>query len=251
MGSKIFNLNDFQMIGEKPRGREKGAVYQSLENHKHYMIKKTDFNLTINGLVGSNIARFILGESAPKVNLVEGGLIASEYIENFTTFSAAFEINPTIMEHPGEYVGAEEVAALIALVAHPDTHPRNMGMRKVNSNVHAAIIVFDLSLERKEESISYPDYLYKFSPALMVKALDKVISISNEEINNILDASFDDLKDCYPKESEFLDKRKAEINTALLNRQKVLQNEKNVFELIVAIDNKEVDKFKELSLKII
>ena len=282
--SKVLSLEEFKYNSPKMSGNQDGKIY-TLDGYK-YLVKKIDFRSTISELVGSRAAKLIAGDSVPEVYLVKDRnneiYVASKYIEGFTTLKSykyssklpykclpsgcvikkngdieninTYLLNILNIEYKEiiEFPNFEEVEIAIDFVKHADDHETNRGIIISGKKKLSAIVDFGWSIKNPtlhEDSAFRLDYNH----GRMVLALNKLISITSEKLDEILNNSFSELKVCYPQQITELEVLQKETKSLLSESQEYLvshreriYDEKNILELIIARQNNNLEKCNQL-----
>ncbi len=286
----ILKFEDFKKVIEKRKGIfegiEEGGIFEY--DDQKYMLKKMDLDSTISELVGSRIARLVAGDGIPMVMLLKDkdGIVytASKFIDNFNTieeYAHQHQIpedcfpNGCIVEKDGalthitnyiqrelqssktnhiDLLNSEEIQLAVELVNHADEHNRNRGIKRFDDNNIAAAIV-DFSRSLRKNIIVYLGKSY--NPTEMLKAIEKLNSISLEEINNVINDSFAEIAFCYNEDSQKLANKKAEIKNLVLDRHEKLVKmkdeitaEKEILELIKSYKENNLEYYNQLLPKV-
>jgi len=277
----ILVLDDFSLKDSKV-GFEKGGVYRSLSNNKSYMIKEMIIDSTVNEFVASRLARLIMGDSAPLVNIVkdrDGKIyVASEFIDNFMdshTFQKEYNIpdqcwpdgcigwsngqintsNPSKVQKFDltnfQLMGKELRELTIQFTGFSDHHKGNIGQRVLPENKIIAAIVDFSQLDNApypvrvhyDKILGSNKILDKLDP--LIEALDKIVSIKTTDISKLLDSLFATLKKCYPNEHSFLSEKQEKMMNSFTVQKQTLIVEKKYLGVIRALkDGNQVDSSK-------
>jgi len=194
---KIGKFENYKLFAKKPSGHQEGGVYKlrpefvmpGEDPDTLYFVKKMDLEETVSEYVGSNIARLLLGESAPQVQLLrdQTGKVytASRAIENFKTAKEHISDagipqdcwpNGCIIDENGDMLSvqsymlgwveynqpkvqrfkdAEKISLTARFLEHGDMHMANLGVRQKENVQIAAVIDFSWSLGDKVELKPY------------------------------------------------------------------------------------------------
>lgn len=155
---------------------------------------------------------------------------------------------------PPLITSTEDINAVAEWVEHGDISYDNLGIMHNNSTIQAAIIDFSLSLGIRDsvnheygirdrdhhEPMVY--YSRNYNPQKMTKALEKIITISPEDIDSLLSPLFQNLKECFgdnistfpfsSNEIKSIKKIQNIIKSNLLKRQEVIKCDYQVLKFI-------------------
>lgn len=191
---KIFDFKEFKICNSKTIGIESGGIY--IKEDILYMIKFMNVESTLNEYIGSNLAKFLSPNCFPEVSFVKNGsniVVASKFINNFTTFSNIKEKYSDIKI----YGDAIDVALF---VGHADMHFDNVGLiHHPDNSFEYAVVDFSIInhipyfVDFKGMNFLFGDLKLKLSPQYKNHFVSKVDGILGklESMSNYLKAVYD------------------------------------------------------------
>ncbi|AIL65716.1 hypothetical protein NOVO_06840 [Rickettsiales bacterium Ac37b] len=240
-------LDDFSYQSSKNSGIEEGGVYKLRTSHEVFFIKKMNKISTISEYIGSHIARFLIGDKAPLVELVKdrkGNVYtASKAIDLFLPLDDYLPYNNANSDllsnsQMSDIAQLEEVNIVMEFVDHHDMHGGNLGVIVNNTEAQSAVVDFSQSLKFSNNAIKY--YYHGYDNKKIINSLEKVINIPKAILNDKLEGLFNNLKFYYNHKIDhhFLECYKAKIIKSLLHRQELFKDEKILIELNHALEKK-------------
>ncbi len=198
----IKSFNDYVLYKAKTVGKEEGGFYKLKtpeSKDQAFLIKKMDVAGTVLEYVGSNIAHFLLGDKAPKVDLAisqeDGKTVArtvSHLLKNFKNLdewrkdvgtSQDYIAKGFVVDKNGRILpkdvytetellerspikiipglkDEDEIRIVAEFVGNRDPHTANLGAIKVDENLTAAIVDFSESFQWSHGSKVNYSYMF-------------------------------------------------------------------------------------------